>query len=233
MRAAQFAATALQSDRAVPLAGIADFLQSRDERLIPRCVECDALWLPGADLQRWRRYLDVDSERVFYCPIALNASSTKGSAIPYSALPEPMLAKSGPLPVRSDFVYEVKWDGFRAVLSTEGSFRVRSRRGWNMTERVGFLSQLPVRAVLDGELVALDADGKPDFPLICERMLQRRSTIPLTFMAFDVLSVEERPGWVAAVHEAPPDPRGHETRRAALADTRGVRCWRSALGRRL
>jgi ATP-dependent DNA ligase len=37
-----------------------------------------------------------------------------------------------------------------------------------MTERFGFLAQLPVRAVLDGELVALDADGKPDFPLICE-----------------------------------------------------------------
>jgi ATP-dependent DNA ligase len=33
-----------------------------------------------------------------------------------------------------------------------------------MTEHVGFLAQLPVRAVLDGELVALDDEGKPDFP---------------------------------------------------------------------
>jgi bifunctional non-homologous end joining protein LigD len=51
---------------------------------------------------------------------------------------------------------------------------VRSRRGWDMTERVGFLAQLPLRAVLDGELVALDEDGKPDFPLICKRLLRRR-----------------------------------------------------------
>jgi bifunctional non-homologous end joining protein LigD len=59
-----------------------------------------------------------------------------------------------------------------------------------MTEHVGFLTELPVRAILDGELVALDADGKPDFPLLCERVLVRRLLTPLTFMAFDVLSVD-------------------------------------------
>jgi bifunctional non-homologous end joining protein LigD len=59
-----------------------------------------------------------------------------------------------------------------------------------MAPFVGFLSELPVRAVLDGELVALHADGKPDFPLICECLLQRRYRIPLTFMVFDVLRVD-------------------------------------------
>ena len=49
---------------------------------------------------------------------------------------------------------------------------------------------MPVRAVLDGELVALDADGRPDFPLICECLLQRRFAIPLTYMVLDVLSVD-------------------------------------------
>jgi bifunctional non-homologous end joining protein LigD len=47
-----------------------------------------------------------------------------------------------------------------------------------------------VRAVLDGELVALGADAKPVFPQLCECVLQRRDSIPLTYMAFDVLSVE-------------------------------------------
>jgi ATP-dependent DNA ligase len=43
-----------------------------------------------------------------------------------------MLARSQPtLPV-GDYAYEVKWDGFRAIVSTEDGFRVRSRRGWNM-----------------------------------------------------------------------------------------------------
>src|SRR3954466_7983775 len=110
--------------------------------------------------------------------------------MPYSVLPEPMLARSGRLPTSGDYAYEVKWDGFRAIVSTEGPLRVRSRRGWNMTEHVQFLTHLPVRAVLDGELVAFDESGKPDFPSVCERVLHRHSTIPLTFIAFDVLSVE-------------------------------------------
>jgi hypothetical protein len=45
------------------------------------------------------------------------------------SLPEPMLAGAARLPTGGDFPYEVKWDGFRAVVSTEGSPRVRSRRG--------------------------------------------------------------------------------------------------------
>src|SRR3954452_1193228 len=79
--------------------------------------------------------------------------------MPYSAFPEPMLARSAPLPVRGDYAYEVKWDGFRAIVSTEGALRVRSRRGWNMTEHVRFLVHLPVRPVLDGGLVAFDDEG--------------------------------------------------------------------------
>jgi bifunctional non-homologous end joining protein LigD len=94
------------------------------------------------------------------------------------------------LPASGDYAYELKWDGFRAIVSTEGELRVRSRRGWDMTEHVGFLAQLPARAVLDGELVALDAAGKPDFPQLCECVRMRRRSTTLTFIAFDVLSVE-------------------------------------------
>ena len=112
------------------------------------------------------------------------------AAASYSGLPEPMLARSGQLPTGGDYSYELKWDGFRAIVSTEGELRVRSRRGWDMTEHVGFLAQLPVAGIFDGELVALDADGKPDFPQLCECVLMRRTTVPLTFIAFDVLSVE-------------------------------------------
>jgi RNase P subunit RPR2 len=35
--------------------------------LIPQCAECGEVWLP-ADEDRWRAYLDTDSELVFYCP---------------------------------------------------------------------------------------------------------------------------------------------------------------------
>jgi hypothetical protein len=103
-----------------------------------------------------------------------------------------MLARSGQLPTSGDYAYEVKWDGFRAIVSTEGKLRVRGRRGWDMTEHVEFLAQLPVRAVLDGELVALDEDGKPDFPELCHCVLMRHPSTALTYMVFDVLSVDGR-----------------------------------------
>jgi bifunctional non-homologous end joining protein LigD len=78
-----------------------------------------------------------------------------------------MLARSGPIPSRGDWAFEVKWDGFRAVVSTEGApLRVRSRRGWDMTDLLPELSALPVAATFDGELVAFGDDGAPDFPLL-------------------------------------------------------------------
>ena len=40
-----------------------------------------------------------------------------------------------PLRADGDWSYEVKWDGFRAIVSTEGApLRARSRRGWDMTD---------------------------------------------------------------------------------------------------
>jgi ATP-dependent DNA ligase len=51
-----------------------------------------------------------------------------------------MLACSGRLPTSGDYAYEVKWDGFRAIVSTRGPLRVRSRRGCDMTTHVRFLA---------------------------------------------------------------------------------------------
>jgi len=100
-------------------------------------------------------------------------------------------ARSGPIPTRGDWSFEVKWDGFRAIVSTEGApLRVRSRRGWDMTELLPELAALRVPATLDGELVAFGPDGSPDFPLLCERMLMRQPGINVTYMAFDLLSID-------------------------------------------
>lgn len=61
-------------------------------------------------------------------------------------LPEPMLAKSGPIPTSDGWVFEPKMDGFRCLLCTHGGrFRARSRRGWDMSGRLPELAQaLPV-----------------------------------------------------------------------------------------
>jgi bifunctional non-homologous end joining protein LigD len=111
---------------------------------------------------------------------------------PAAPLTQPMLARSGPIPTRGDWAFEVKWDGFRAIVSTEGALRVRSRRGWNMTELVPELSGIPVSGTFDGELVAFSPDGAHDFPLVCERMLMRRQSVAIKFVIFDLLSLEGR-----------------------------------------
>lgn len=42
-------------------------------------------------------------------------------------LPDPMLSRPGPLPSGSGWSYELKWDGFRAIVSTQDGLRVRER----------------------------------------------------------------------------------------------------------
>src|SRR3954468_2760513 len=101
-----------------------------------------------------------------------------------------MLARGGTLPSRGRWAYEVKWDGFRAIVRTGDDYRVRSRRGWDMTALVPELRALPV-GVYDGELVAFD-DGIPWFPDVCARLLNGDRSIGLTFMAFDLLATDGR-----------------------------------------
>src|SRR4051812_40877415 len=102
-----------------------------------------------------------------------------------------MLARPGPLPRGRGWVFEPKLDGFRCMVCTHSGFRARSRRGWSMTDRLPeFRRTLPEHVQLDGELVASDAAGHPDFHRLTARVLHGDTSIPLTFMVFDLLAVE-------------------------------------------
>jgi bifunctional non-homologous end joining protein LigD len=103
-------------------------------------------------------------------------------------VPAPMLLRSAPLPHRGGYMFEPKWDGFRALISTVDGVYVRSRRGWDMTTLVPELTGLPPGRVYDGELVAFGDDGLPSFPRLCRRMLHQDHTIPVMFIAFDLLA---------------------------------------------
>jgi ATP-dependent DNA ligase len=94
------------------------------------------------------------------------------------------------MPTRAGYAYEPKLDGFRCVLRTEGDFQARSRRFWNMTPLIPELEAFPARGVFDGELIAF-SDGEPDFVALTDRMLLTRNrSIPVAFVAFDVLSLD-------------------------------------------
>ena len=99
-----------------------------------------------------------------------------------------MLARTGELPTGNGWAYEVKWDGFRAIASTENGLRVHSRRGWNMTLQLLEFADLPDGLVLDGEIVAFNEQGVPHWPLVGRRLLHGDESVPLVLMIFDLLS---------------------------------------------
>src|SRR3954471_6431033 len=109
-------------------------------------------------------------------------------------VPRPMLARADSIPSGPGWTFEPKLDGFRCLVCTHAGFRARSRRGWDMTPLLPELaSALPPDVQLDGELVALDSDGRPDFHRLSGRMLHGRPGIAVTLFVFDVLAVEGLP----------------------------------------
>ncbi|SDG78736.1 DNA ligase D [Pseudonocardia oroxyli] len=114
-----------------------------------------------------------------------------------------MLATTGPPPVGPGWAVEFKWDGVRALVEIrDGAVRLVSRNGNDVTAGYPELvAALPVDRdlVLDGEIVALAADGRPDFGLLQHRMHVRApgapllAQVPVQLYLFDVLSVDGTP----------------------------------------
>lgn len=125
---------------------------------------------------------------------------------------EPMLPTPAAEPFDSPaHIYEVLWDGVRTVAFAEhGTLRLQDRWGRNVTHRYPELSALYGRLresgmVIDGEIVCLDTNGKPDFNRLRHRLaVDDESTArklaeqyPVTLQAFDLLYRERQSviGW--------------------------------------
>ena len=68
-------------------------------------------------------------------------------------LPEPMLARSGPIATGTGWVFEPKLDGYRCLVCTHGRLRASSRRGWDISALLPELEgALPPDVQLDGDL---------------------------------------------------------------------------------
>ncbi|TBE06151.1 non-homologous end-joining DNA ligase [Rhizobium ruizarguesonis] len=121
-------------------------------------------------------------------------------SLPLDPMPdriEPCLAllKSKP-PKGDDWVYEIKWDGYRLSVHVEPTgIRILTRGGHDWTDRFPAIKQaalwLPVgTAILDGEAVVLDEKGRSDFGLLQQSLGGRggkKSSSDAVFMAFDLL----------------------------------------------
>ena len=108
---------------------------------------------------------------------------------------QPMAARLvDTLPDGAEWMYEVKFDGYRALLMKEGKeIRIRSRNDKDLTRTYPSIAAAGARlraerAVVDGEIVALDRGGRPSF-----QALQHRGAHPghtIVFYAFDLLHVD-------------------------------------------
>jgi bifunctional non-homologous end joining protein LigD len=120
---------------------------------------------------------------------------------------EPMLARSADaLPRSEDTLFEVKWDGLRALISVdEGLVTIRGRNGMDMTRQFPELlipdeAFRATSALFDAEIVCLDPDGKPNFRDVIHRMQQKpeggiaraRAKHPATCYLFDCLYLDGR-----------------------------------------
>jgi ATP-dependent DNA ligase len=116
-----------------------------------------------------------------------------------------MLAKvSESIPARDDFLFEPKWDGFRAIVFRAGSELFIQSRDQRPLDRYfpevheALLERLPDGCVVDGEIVIATPDGLAFDALqlrlhpAASRVAKLSKEIPASFVAFDVLAVAGR-----------------------------------------
>ena len=121
-------------------------------------------------------------------------------ALPLSPPVLPQLAKTArTLPTGDGWVYEPKWDGFRAIAFVDGdAVHLQSRNGKPLTRYFPELVFPAGRYVLDGEIVLFDAEGRQDFDALGQRIHPAASRVamlaeqtPTRFIAFDLLARDD------------------------------------------
>ena len=152
---------------------------------------------------------------------------------------EPQLAKSAKeLPIGDGWVYEQKWDGFRVIAFVDGDEVYLQSRGSKPLDRYFPEIELPAgRYVLDGEIVILDADGRPAFGALQQRIHPAESRIqrlsqetPATLLPFDLLADGDE-SCSAALRRAARAAREPAGRRARAHDGDARRGRRRGLAR--
>ncbi|SDX33107.1 ATP-dependent DNA ligase LigD ligase module/ATP-dependent DNA ligase LigD phosphoesterase module/ATP-dependent DNA ligase LigD polymerase module [Arthrobacter sp. cf158] len=173
---------------------------------------------PGGGLQGTKRFALINTGQNWLIHLmkeqpggrraAPSHGTPAGARPPVTAAPQPMpdyapmLATSGSTAELhgGDWLFELKWDGIRAIITgTEGKIRLMSRNGNDLTATY---PELTDRAcwpegdfVADGEIVALGKGSRPDFGRLQLRMnlvksadIERaRASVPVQLMVFDLL----------------------------------------------
>ncbi len=124
--------------------------------------------------------------------------SNKGAAAEARAIKSEMpnfaglqLCETATRPPSADgWVHEIKLDGYRIQMRIEsGRVTLKTRKGLDWTDRFPAIAKAAAKlpdAIIDGEIVALNANGDPDFPAM-QAALSEGNTDALVYFAFDLL----------------------------------------------
>jgi bifunctional non-homologous end joining protein LigD len=168
----------------------------------------DSFATPGweADSHAWSIKTGRTQEQIALdAPAATDA--TFGTAAPMPKAITPMLATlATEPPTGSGWLYEIKWDGVRAVCFVEsGKTHAFGRKGTEITKQYPEIAELSAcleadTAILDGEIAAPDERGRPSFERLQPRIMATGAskiaalarTRPVRFYAFDLLYLNGR-----------------------------------------
>jgi bifunctional non-homologous end joining protein LigD len=153
----------------------------------------DAVWTSRTKAEREALQAEAEETRTFSSPALVRDDNGKGKKP--AVLPdfiEPQLCKSlDRPPAGPGWAHEIKFDGYRVQLRVEdGRAVLRTRKGLDWTEKFAAIAEAAADlpdAILDGEVVALDAAGQPDFAGL-QAALSDGDTGDLIFFAFDLLA---------------------------------------------
>jgi len=116
----------------------------------------------------------------------------------------PMLARVAPKPFSdTNWIFEIKWDGFRAIAYVEEPYSLKSRNGKELKHNfpeLEELNKLSGNVVVDGEIVVM-REGKPDFQALLERgqavspneIQKQAQRAPAIYVVFDILEKDGNP----------------------------------------
>jgi bifunctional non-homologous end joining protein LigD len=140
-------------------------------------------------------------------PLRARISAPRAAGAPMPTRIDPMLAVLSELPSnQNSYGFEYKWDGVRAICFWDGkNLQLHSRNQLDITRRYPELSDLGAAlggtpAIIDGEIVALDDNSRPNFTRLQRRMhaegadnIKRLSReVPAWYVLFDVLWANRR-----------------------------------------
>ncbi len=169
----------------------------------------DELWAYSVSTGRTQEQIAMEALSRYPAtpPDVMHAAPATGAVLaPIPGYFAPMLSASAEAPPKgNDWLYEIKWDGVRALaFINSGDLAIHARKGAPLVRTYPELAPMPEwlnaeSAILDGEIVMLDAAGRPSFQLLQPRIMATGSkassyaqTKPASYFVFDLLYLN---GW--------------------------------------